>query len=273
MKRRILARAGFGLAIAATLIASGCTDSPAPATSSAAGSSAVAARATPRYPDGQVRLDRAPGEKGGYWGNASVSSLVERGVDVAMDARGLLANIDDAAKVAPFRPWALALYQYRQRNGLKDDPTQYCLPPAGPRHLMDAGGFRIIQDRNYNRVYVMFGGGNRNWRIIFLDGREPPDPDEVVGTYYGHSTGKWDGDTLVVDSSGFNARFWFSQGGLPHTEALRLTERFSRPDFNTLKYEVTIDDPLTYTRPWTAEWTLDWIEGREIEEHFCEDSR
>jgi hypothetical protein len=228
----------------------------------------------PRYPDGMVRLDRPPGATaGGYWGRPNVSSLFERGVEVEMDDRGLLANIDDAAKVAPFRPWAEALYRYRQANGLADDPVEkYCISPAGPRHLHTPGGFRIIQDRNYDRVYVMFGGGNRSWRLIHMDGREPPNPEEVSGTYYGHSTGHWDGDTLVVESSGFNVRFWFSNGGLPHTEALRLTEHFTRTDFDTLRYEVTIDDPRTYTRPWSAEWTLEWI-NEEIEQQFCEDRR
>jgi hypothetical protein len=231
--------------------------------------SEAAERTAPRYSDGTVRFDRVQGEKG-YWGNPSASSMVEIGVDVRMDERGLLADIDDASRVAPFQPWALALYRHRQANGLADDPTRFCMPPAGPRHLMDPAGIRIIQDRNFNRVYLLFGGGNRNWRVIFMDGRIPPDPEEVVGTYYGYSTGHWEGDTLVVESSGFNARFWFSNGGLPHTEALRLTERFSRPTYETLEYEVRIDDPLTYTRPWTAKWTLDWIEDGEIHERFCE---
>ncbi len=227
---------------------------------------------TPRFADGTVRFDRVPGEHGGYWGRASLSSLVEQGAHVVMDAKGRLANLEDARKVAPFKPWALALYEYRQKNGLADDPLGACLAPGGPRQLMIPGGFRIVQDRNFGRVYVLSGGGNRNWRIIFLDGRQPPDPDEVVGTYYGESVGHFEGDTLVVDSTGFNARFWFSNGGLPHTEALHLTERFSRPRFDTLKYEVTVDDPLTYTRPWTAEWTIGWVEGADIEEHFCEDA-
>ncbi len=230
------------------------------------------ARATPRYDDGLVRFDRVPGEKG-YWGQAGVSSLVETGVEAPMNGIGLLDNLADAPRVAPFRPWALALYEHRQRNGLADDPTRFCLPPAGPRHMHAPGGFRIIQDRNFDRVYVMFGGGNRNWRVIFLDGRAPPDPAEVVGTYYGYSSGRWEDDTLVVESSGFNARFWFSNGGLPHTEALHLTERFSRPDYHTLRYEVTVDDPYTYTRPWNAEWTVEWAEGSVIPEQFCEDNR
>jgi len=175
--------------------------------------------------------------------------------------------------VAPFQPWALALYEYRQRNGLKDDPTRACIAPSGPRHLHTAGGFRIIRDPTYDRMYLLFGGGNRNWRIVFMDGRQPPNPEEVSGTYFGHQAGHWEDDTLVVESSGYNARFWFSNGGLPHTEALRLTERFSRPDFDTLKYEVTVDDPLTYTRRWTAEWTVAWVDGEEIAERFCEDHR
>ena len=225
-------------------------------------------RETPRYEDGTVRFDRVPGEMG-YWARPSKHSLIETGVDVPMNSAGVLNSISDAAKVAPFMDWSLALYQYRQGNGLKDDPVNVCISPAGPRHLMDEMGFRIIQDRNYNRVYIMFAGGNRNWRLIQMDGREAPNPDEVTGTYYGYSSGHWEGDTLVVESTGFNDRFWFSNGGLPHTTALHLTERFSRPDFNTLQYEVTVDDAYAYTRPWKADWTLQWVDG-EIEEHFCE---
>lgn len=262
---RKYSRTTLALAIALGLAA--CGDSSQPATETAASAPAAAAQ-TSRFEDGTVRFDRAPGELG-YWANPSKHSLIENGVDVAMDDKGVLANIDDAAKVAPFMDWALGLYKYRQANGLKDDPVNVCISPAGPRHLQDEGGFRIIQDRNYNRVYVMFGGGNRGWRLINMDGRAPPNPDEVTGSYYGYSTGHWEGDTLVVESSGFNDRFWFSNGGLPHTAALQLTERFSRPDHDTLLYQVTVNDPRTYTRPWTSEWTLDWVDG-DIEEKFCE---
>jgi len=275
MHSLVMKRILIVVAAGAVLAASAWTGASAQSASGRATASAADAerRPTPRYPDGTVRFDGPPGEKG-YWGQASVSSLFERGANVPMDEKGLLANLEDAGKVAPFRPWAEALYRYRQQNGLADDPAEkYCISPAGPRHMHTPGGFRFIQDRHYDRVYVMFGGGNRNWRLIHMDGRTPPDPEEVVGTYYGHSTGVWQGDTLVVESSGFNARFWFSNGGLPHTEALRLTERFSRPDFHTLRYEVTVDDPHTYTRPWTAEWTVEWVEGGEIEEQFCEDRR
>lgn len=263
----------YSVLFAAVLGLTGCGDPEDMSQTQAARDEAAAARETPRYEDGTVRLDRMPGETTGYWGNPSERSLVEDGVDVAMDENGLLADIEDAQRVAPFRPWALALYKYRQENGLEDDPYRVCISPAGPRHYHVDGGFRLIQDPNYERIYTLFGGGNRGWRVIFMDGREAPNPEEVVGTYYGHATGHWEGDTLVVESSGFNDRFWFSNGGLPHTEQLKLTERFTRESYDTLRYEVTVEDPYTYTRPWTSSWTLEWMEGQEIKEQFCEDTR
>jgi hypothetical protein len=241
------------------------TSGQAPATPTASAAS------TPRFDDGTVMLYRMPGELG-YWANPSQHALVEKGVTVAMNEQGLLANIDDAAKVAPLMDWSLALYKFRQANGLKDDPVNACISPAGPRHLQDPKGFRMIQDRNLDRVYILFGGGNRNWRHINLDGRAAPNIDEVQSTFFGYSNGHWEGDTLVVESIGFNDRFWFSNGGLPHTPALKLTERFTRPDHDTLVYNVTVDDPRTYTRTWEAEWTLDWVPG-DIDESFCEEGR
>jgi hypothetical protein len=250
---------------ALAICAAGCQPNEA----SAPGTATVTP--APKYPDGTPRLDRSPGEKG-YWDMPTATALVESGVKVDVDANGKLRNIDDAAKVAPLQPWALALYQYRQNNGLKDDPMRDCIGPGNPRQMHTPGGLRIIQDRNYNRAYMIFGGGNRGWRVVYLDGREPPNPEEVTATFYGLSVGQWEGDTLVVQSTGFNTRFWFSNGGLPHTEALRLTERFKRPSHDVLEYEVTIDDPRTYTRPWKSAWTLRWVPG-DIGEQFCEDGR
>jgi len=133
-------------------------------------------------------------------------------------------------------------------------------------------GLQILEQPDRKRIFVMSGGGNRNWRMIYLDGRAPATADDATPTYYGNATGHWEGDTLVVESTGFNERFWFSNGGLPHTEKLKLTERISRPDLQTLKYEVTIDDPGTYTRSWSSSWTLTWVPGQEIEEYFCDDN-
>src|SRR5579862_2196849 len=229
----------------------------------------VASKATPRWPDGHPRLGFVPGETG-YWASVSGSNLFENGANVKMGADGLLINIADAARVAPMQPWAKGLYEYRQRNLLKDDPMASCLPPGGPRQFQTANGIQILEQPERKRIFVMSGGGNRNWRLINLDGRAHQ-PDDVIPTYYGDSVGKWEGDTLVVDSIGYNERFWFASGGLPHTETLHLTERISRPDFNTLKYEVQVTDPGAYSRPWSGSLTLQWVPNQEIEEYFCDE--
>jgi hypothetical protein len=238
---------------------------------------AAASAPAPRWPDGQVRLGPPPGQKG-YWGAASASALVARtGAAIPMNDEGLLRNIADADRVAPFLPWAKAVYVFRQRNLLKDDPLNRCLPPGGPRLFQMPHGLQFVEQRELGRILVLSGGGDRNWRVIYTDGRAQGQADEVVRSYYGNSVGHWEGeqgkkDTLVVDSIGYNEKFWFTNGGLPHTEALHLTERFSRPDLNTLKYEVTVDDPRTYTRPWSGGWTVQWVPNEEIQEYFCEEN-
>src|SRR5687767_4130308 len=232
----------------------------------------VVAGPTPRWPDGQVRLGPPAGRKG-YWGAASAKALVEASAaKVPMTDEGLLLNLADVDRVAPFQPWSKAVYLYRQRTMLKDDPSARCLPPGGPRQFHTAHGFQFVEQRELGRILVLLGGGNRNWRVIHTDGRPQGQPAEVVLSYYGHSIGRWEKDTLVVDSVGFNERFWLTSGGLPHTEALHLVERFTRVDLNTLRYEVTVDDPRTYTRPWSGGWTIQWVPDREIEELFCEEN-
>jgi hypothetical protein len=228
-----------------------------------------AAKPAPKWPDGRVRLGRIPGEIG-YWSATPASVMKEEGSSVKIEADGLLANPADAAKVAPFQPWAKGLYEYRQKNLLADDPMASCLPPGGPRQFQVPYGVQILEQPEKQRIFVMSGGGNRNWRLIHLDARQHQ-PDDVIPTYYGDSVGKWEGDTLVIDTLGFNERFWFTNGGLPHTENLHLTERISRPDFNTLKYEVRVEDVGAYTRPWTASWNLRWVPNQDIDEYFCDE--
>jgi len=265
-----LARDGSKLASGRTIVlASGkkLTDAPDLEATPARGQ----AKPTPRWPDGHPRLGVVPGEVG-YWANPSAPSLVETTAGkIRMDKDGLLANLNDADKVAPFQPWAKGLYEYRQRTLLKDDPMLSCLPPGGPRIFQVAHGVQFLEQPERKRLFVMSGGGNRNWRLINLDGRALPNSEDVTPTYFGYSSGHWEGDTLVVESNAFVERFWFSNGGLPHTEALHLTEKFSRPDFNTLRYEVRVDDPGTYTRPWSSAWTLSWVADQDIPEYFCQD--
>src|SRR5262249_48054527 len=151
------------------------------------------------------------------------------------------------------------LYEYRQRTSLKDDPMRlFCKPPGAIREFQQPYGVQFLEEKNLQRIYLVEGGGNHTWHFIYLDGRpqigEPTGNDDNF-LYYGNARGSWDGDTLVVDSKRINEKFWISNGGLPHTDQLHIIERFTRSDFNTLKYEVTVDDPGAYTKTWTSSWT------------------
>jgi hypothetical protein len=227
----------------------------------------------PRGADGKVMLGSATG----YWGFPSSNALVEDAVKVKMDKYGQLADLSDAAKVAPLQPWALALYKNRQQRDLRDDPMfLHCKPPGGPRQYQSDLGIKFVEDKINQRVFILMGSGNRNYRIVYLDGRDKVgsvtgDADNPL--YYGRAIGKWEGDTLLVTTKGFNEDFWMSNGGLPHTNNLVLTERFTRPDMNTLQYQVAIDDHGAYTRPWTASWTMQWVPDQEVPIHFCQDNR
>jgi hypothetical protein len=233
------------------------------------------ARPTPRWPDGKPRLGAPPGDKG-YWGRPSATYLVEDGVKVEANAHGLLRNIADAGKVAPMQPWAKSLFEFRQRNLLKDDPVFLaCLPPGAVRQFQQPYGVQFMEDKTFGRIFLLEGGGNHIWHFIYNDGR--PQKGELTGNddnplYYGNARGTWDGDTFVVDSKTFIDKFWFSPSGLPHTDLLHLVERFTRSDYNTLRYEVTITDPGAYTRPWKASWNLQWVPD-DLPTYYCQDNR
>jgi hypothetical protein len=180
--------------------------------------------------------------------------------------RKFIYDINDALKpgeVLPLQPWALKLTVERMS---KDDPEANCLPAGVPRQAPYP--WRIVQTPSH--MFFLFEGNIHTYRQIFLDGRKhPDDPDP---TWYGHSVGKWEGDTLVIDSVGFNDRFWFDFAGHPHTEKLHVIERYRRPDFNTLEYEATIDDPGAYTKPWTVAWDIPWRTGMELKEYVCQEN-
>src|ERR1700688_2762866 len=121
----------------------------------------------------------------------------------------------------------------------------------------------IIQLPEQKRIIMIFEGATHIWREIFMDGRQHPDGDALNPTYLGHSVGHWEGDTLVVDVVGFNEETWIDAAGHPHTEALHVTERYTRTDSLTLHYETTIDDPKTYTKPWTTSYNIAFRPGWE----------
>ncbi len=119
-------------------------------------------------------------------------------------------------------------------------------------------------------IYIIDQAGPYTFRTIYVDGRAHP--KQVTPSYYGHSVGHWEGDSLVVDSVGFNERFWFERQGAPHTAQLHLIERFTRIDLDNMKIELTIDDPGAYTRTWTTGFFLRWTPGKESEtiEYVCQ---
>ena len=207
-------------------------------------------------------LSAGPG-KTGFWNSGTGGLTGKNGMN-------LPTNLEIGE--VPFQPWAKALYEARRADQQKNDPHARCVPPGGPRQFHTPYGLQLYELPELKRVLVLSGGGPRTWRVIYMDGRAHPTSDDFIPTFLGHSVGKWEGETLVVDSVGFNEQFWFARAGYPHTESLHLTERISRPDYNTLKYEATIDDPKTYTKSWTGGHYIYWVPDEDFEEYFCQDN-
>jgi hypothetical protein len=227
-----------------------------------------APRPIPRWQDGRVSFGPSPGEKG-HWirqGRAQLASNPES--VIAAGPGGLSTNLKLAD--VPFQPWARKLYEYRQATFERDAPHSRCKPSPGPRQVGTAYGFEIVEMRDLQRVFIFDIGGPASFRIIYMDGRTHP--KDLDPAYIGHSIGRWEGDSLIVDTVGFNEKSWIEAEGFPHTDQLHLIERFTRTDFNTLKYEVTIDDPGTYTRPWNGGFNLRWDAGAEMFEYVCQDN-
>jgi len=183
-------------------------------------------------------------------------------------------HIDDV----PLQPWARALLDYRHAFFLKDEPYTRCKPSPGPRLWTTAYGFEIVDVPELKSIFILNIAGPHSWRVIYMDGRPHPTGDDLRPTFLGHSVGHWEGDTLVVDSVGFNEKQWFG-GSYPMTDKLHLIERISRPNLKTLSYEFTIDDPGAYTQPWSGKWTItdktasSWLADSEMFEYICQDSR
>ena len=170
----------------------------------------------------------------------------------------------------PFQPGVEAFFKARDLENLNadpdvgPDPTQRCIPPGIPRTMLQPFPWEIVQARD--RVIMIFEYQGLV-RQIFMDGREHPKDQEP--TYMGHATGKYEGDTLVVDTVGFNDKTWLDPKGLPHSEALHVIERFRRVDHDTLNVEYTIDDPKSYTKPWTAQVVFKLHPEWQIQEYVC----
>jgi hypothetical protein len=223
---------------------------------------------------GQWLNYRTPGLPRTADGKANLSGSAPRAADGKPDLAGLwmlgagpghTANVAATLKPADVEPWADQVYKKRLGDFGKDDPwTAQCLP-AGPREILSGGGgpARIIQSPSV----IAFLYEDLTYRQIFLDGRPlPKDPNPA---FMGYSVGHWDGDTLVIESTGFNDRTWLDMGGHPHTEALRITERYRRTNFGHMDVQVTFDDPKAYKKAWTISFGANFAPDTEMLESVC----
>ena len=222
-------------------------------------------RPVPRRADGRVVLGTPAGEKG-VWERRNEHLVVNPDSYQAGATKSARVHIKDV----PLQPWARALTNYRQSLALASEPYARCKASGGPRQLMSPYGLEILEMPELQRIYIFNISNAMSYRIVYMDGR--PHPKDLQPTYFGHSVGRWDGDSLVIDTVGFNEAFWMNRDGLPHTSQLRLTERLTRVNFDTLNYEATIDDPGAYTAPWTSGYTLGWTRGAELFEYVCQEN-
>jgi hypothetical protein len=224
-------------------------------------------RPAPRKADGRVSLGPFPGGTGLWLPYHAGNERLVNPENISEAQRAQFADRPKPSQV-PFQPWARALHAYRRANQL--EPHTRCKPSGGPRQFLTPYGVEFVELPEQQRILIVDVGGPHTFRTIYMDGRSHP--DNLEPSYYGYSIGHWKGDTLVVDTRGFNEDFWIEKQGLPHTDRLHLIERFTRTDYKTMKYEVTIDDPGAYTRPWSAGFLLGWDEGEEVFEYICQEN-
>jgi hypothetical protein len=214
----------------------------------------------PRLPNGKANLS-APAPKT-HEGKPDFSGLWQ---DVD---RTYVENLAADTGQPPALPWADAYFKKVQANHGAGRPQERCLPHGVtdydtlpmPIKIVQTSGVMVILYETYN-----------HFRQVFLDGRAlPKDPQP---TWMGYSSGKWEGDTLVVDSNGFNDQSWLDDAGHPHTEALRVTERFRRRDFGHIELQLIVDDPKAYTKPWGATAHLNFVPDDELIESICENEK
>ena len=208
---------------------------------------AAPALPTPRWPDGHPRLGALPGQtSGGLWNGGGSTA--------------------DAS--TPMQPWARAISDDRRVQAM--EPHTRCKPSGGPRQFATPYGVEILEMPDLQRVFIFDNGGPHTFRTIYTDGRSHP--ADLTPSYYGHSIGKWEGDSFVVDTVGFNEKMWIDRGQAPHTEKLHIIEKFTRTDMNTMAYVLTVEDPGAYTAIWSRTSQMTFRANSELFEYICQDN-
>jgi hypothetical protein len=235
---------------------------------SAQGAGAQARGAVPRAPDGKPDLTgvwQGGSTQRGSWEDTNGGNGVG-GSGRNPSAPVVLSSNDRPAgrEGAPYQSWAAQkVLEAFNRRGI-DDPTAKCLPAGVPRTIM-LGLFPQQFIQTPTQIVMLYEYFNV-FRVIQLNAKHP---DDLLPSYMGHAVGRWEGDTLVVDSIGFNDKTWLAGTGTFHTDALHTVERFTRVDKDQINYEVTMEDPNVFTKPWTLTSTLMLREGTRLEEMVC----
>jgi len=170
---------------------------------------------------------------------------------------------------APYQPWAADLVKKRMADNSKDNPDAHCLPMGVAQLNAHLYPRKIIQTPK--QVLLIYEASGTTIREVFLDGRPLPDKKDVEPWFNGYSVGHWDGDTLVIETTGFVDDGWLDVRGSPLTSAGKITERFRRPKFGSLELEETIDDPKAYTQPFTAKVFYRFSPDTQLIEFVCLD--
>jgi hypothetical protein len=225
----------------------------------------------PRTPDGKpiltAKAPRAPDGKpelSGIWIRREGESAPRPSNTLAYSLRWFMPK--DAE--VPLLPEAAAIYKERAARDGGGRPSEHCLPHGVPAAMLPRTPFKLVQTPGLTLILY------EDWvdyRQIFTDGRKHP--PEMNPAWYGYSIGKWDGDAFVVETTGFNEQSWLDGLGLPHSGALRVTERFQRIDAGHMDMLGTINDPKMYSRPWTFNLHFDLIANGDLIEYICENEK
>ena len=164
----------------------------------------------------------------------------------------------------PYQPWAAEAVKGRKVDYGKDDPPTHCMPLGTPRMLVDPLYRKFVQTPG---LLVILNERDAGYRQIFTDGR--PLPRDPQPSWNGYSTGKWEGDTLVVQTNGLRDGMWLDRNGSPLTDAAKLSERFRRVNYGTMEIEVSVDDPKAYTKPWTVKVIEYTVLDTELLDSIC----
>lgn len=204
----------------------------------------ASSKATPRMPDGKPDLS-------GFWQGP------------------LLRNMFESVGGAPLNAAGQAAYRYNMTQSV--NPEGLCLFAGVPRASISGVPFEILQ--NSNRLAFLYELMTA-WRSIPIDGRKQPPLDDIEPSFFGHGVGRWDGETLVIDSIGFKDKLsWVDDDAHPHSDAMHVVERWSRPDWDHLKHDLWVEDPKFYTKPWTFSRVYNHMApGKQPMEYACNEN-